>query len=73
MNKLETGVQEQRIDQGFANDLLYEICRAVGVPVEPSELRHEIASFKKEKEDAALNKLQSEQEFMDQVADPFVS
>src|SRR5262249_46466212 len=38
VDKLKQGIRDQKLDQGFANDMLEEIARAVGVPVEPSEI-----------------------------------
>eukprot|EP00249_Psilotum_nudum_P020562 c27758_g1_i3 orf=1199-4219(+) len=67
IDKLELGLREHRTDQGFANDLIREIARAVGVPVEESQIRRELASFKREKEEAALRKQRVEEDFMAQV------
>ncbi|KAI5397391.1 hypothetical protein KIW84_063271 [Lathyrus oleraceus] len=39
VDKLNHGIKEQKLDQAFANDMLEEIARAVGVPVEPSEIK----------------------------------
>ncbi|OAE25985.1 hypothetical protein AXG93_1712s1650 [Marchantia polymorpha subsp. ruderalis] len=67
INKLEQGLREHRTDQGFANDLLVDIARAVGIPVNASEISRELASFKREKEEAALRKEREEEAFMEQV------
>uniref|UniRef100_A0A0D6R3I9 RING-type E3 ubiquitin transferase n=1 Tax=Araucaria cunninghamii TaxID=56994 RepID=A0A0D6R3I9_ARACU len=67
INKLELGVREHKTDQGFANDLIREIARAVGVPVEPSEINKELESFRREKEEAAERKVREEEAFMEQV------
>ncbi|KAJ7296078.1 hypothetical protein O6H91_Y146100 [Diphasiastrum complanatum] len=67
LNKLEFGLRENKTDQGFANDLVVEIARAVGVPVEPSEISKELASFKREKELLAEKKEREEEVFMEQV------
>ncbi|KAH9288688.1 hypothetical protein KI387_032805, partial [Taxus chinensis] len=67
IDKLELGLREHKTDQGFANDLIREIARAVGVPVEPSEINKELESFRREKEDAAARKEREEEAFMEQV------
>lgn len=67
INKIEQGLREHRTDRGFANDLLRDIARAVGIPVDASEICKELASFKKEKDDAALRKEREEETFMEQV------
>lgn len=67
VDKLNQGLRDQKLDQGFANDMLEEIARAVGVPVEPSEISKELASFRKEKEEAANRKERAEVLFLEQV------
>lgn len=67
VDKLNQGLRDQKLDQGFANDMLEEIARAVGVPVEPSEISKELASFKKEKEEAANRKERAEVFLLEQV------
>ncbi|GKV48393.1 hypothetical protein SLEP1_g55217 [Rubroshorea leprosula] len=67
VDKLNQGLRDQKLDQGFANDMLEEIARAVGVPVEPSEISKELASFRKEKEEAANRKERAEVFFLEQV------
>ncbi|KAJ4847106.1 hypothetical protein Tsubulata_040640 [Turnera subulata] len=67
VDKLNQGLADQKLDQGFANDMLEEIARAVGVPVEPSEISRELASFRREKEEAANRKERAEAFFLDQV------
>ncbi|KAL7081166.1 hypothetical protein ACP275_14G022400 [Erythranthe tilingii] len=67
VDKLNQGLSDQVFDKEFANDILSEIARAVGVPVEPSEISKEIASFKKEKEEAEDRKERAEVLFLDQV------
>lgn len=64
IDKLELGLREHRADQGFANDLLREIARALGIPVETSEISKELASLK---EEAAARKEREEEAFMEQV------
>ncbi|KAF7806938.1 U-box domain-containing protein 44-like isoform X1 [Senna tora] len=67
VDKLNQGLKEQKLDQAFANDMLEEIARAVGVPVEPSEISKELASFRREKEEAANRKERAEVFFLEQV------
>ncbi|KAA8527687.1 hypothetical protein F0562_035444 [Nyssa sinensis] len=67
VDKLNQGLTEHKLDQGFANDMLKEIARAVGVPVEPSEISKELESFRREKEEAANRKERAEFLFLEQV------
>lgn len=67
VDKLNQGLRDQKHDQGFANDMLEEIARAVGVPVEPSEISKELASFRREKEEAANRKERAEVLFLEQI------
>lgn len=67
VDKLNQGLTEQKLDQGFANDMLEEIAKAVGVPIEPSEISKELASFRREKEEAEDRKERAEVFFLEQV------
>ncbi|XP_027363688.1 U-box domain-containing protein 44-like isoform X2 [Abrus precatorius] len=67
VDKLNQGLREQKHDQAFANDMLEEIARAVGVPVEPSEISKELASIRREKEEAANRKERAECIFLEQI------
>ena len=67
VDKLNQGLREQKLDQAFANDMLEEIARAVGVPVEPSEISKELASIRREKEEAANRKERAEFIFLEQI------
>ncbi|RDX93813.1 U-box domain-containing protein 43, partial [Mucuna pruriens] len=67
VDKLNQGLREQKLDQTFANDILEEIARAVGVPVEPSEISKELASIRWEKEEAANRKERAECVFLEQI------
>lgn len=67
VDKLNEGLKEQKHDQGFANSMLEEIARAVGVPVEPSEISKELASVRRDKEEAASRKELAEVLFLEQV------
>lgn len=67
IDKLNQGLTDQKLDQGFANDILKDIATAVGVPVEPAEISKELESFKREKEAAANRKETAEVYFLEQV------
>ncbi|PPR84424.1 hypothetical protein GOBAR_AA36292 [Gossypium barbadense] len=67
VDKLSQGLRDQKRDQCFANDMLEEIARAVGVPVEPSEISKELASFRREIEEAGNRKERAEVLFLEQV------
>ncbi|XWS08895.1 hypothetical protein CRYUN_Cryun40dG0039700 [Craigia yunnanensis] len=67
VDRLNQGLRDQKRDQGFANDMLEEIARAVGVPVEPSEISKELASFRREVEEAGNRKERAEVLFLEQV------
>lgn len=67
VDKLNQGLTEQKLDQGFANDMLTAIAKAVGVPVEPEEICKELESFKREKEEAANRKARAEVFLLEQV------
>ncbi|KAH0640352.1 hypothetical protein KY285_036938 [Solanum tuberosum] len=67
VNKLNQGLSDQIHDQEFANNILKEIARAAGVPVEPAEITKELNNFKKEKEEAAYRKERAEVLFLNQV------
>ncbi|KAK0607875.1 hypothetical protein LWI29_021780 [Acer saccharum] len=67
LDKLNQGLIDQKLDQGFANDMLEEIAKAVGVPFEHSEISKELASFRKEKEEASNRKERAEVLFLEQV------
>lgn len=67
VEKLDQGLRERKSDQSFANNMLEEIARAVGVPVEPSEINEELASLKREKEEAGGRKERAEEIFLEQV------
>ncbi|XP_008796067.2 U-box domain-containing protein 44-like isoform X2 [Phoenix dactylifera] len=67
VEKLDQGLHERKRDQSFANNMLEEIARTVGVPVEPSEINEELSSLKREKEEAAAHKERAEEIFLEQV------
>ncbi|XP_073139097.1 U-box domain-containing protein 44-like isoform X2 [Henckelia pumila] len=67
IDKLNQGLSDHVLDKEFANDMLTEIALAVGVPVEPTEISRELASFKREKEEAENRKEMAEVLFLEQV------
>ncbi|KVH91275.1 Armadillo, partial [Cynara cardunculus var. scolymus] len=67
LDKLDQGLTNQKLDQGFANDIIKDIAKAVGVTVEPSEIRKELDSFKREKEEAQNRKERAEVFFLEQI------
>ncbi|KAL4567291.1 hypothetical protein LXL04_022871 [Taraxacum kok-saghyz] len=67
LDKLNEGLANQKLDQGFANDIIADIATAVGVVVEPSEIRKELDSFKREKEEAENRKERAEVYFLEQI------
>ncbi|XP_047317473.1 U-box domain-containing protein 44-like [Impatiens glandulifera] len=67
VDKLNQGLTEQKLNQGFANNILEEIARAVGVPVEPTVINKEMKSFRREMEEAANRKEKAEVLFLEQV------
>ncbi|KAH7859163.1 hypothetical protein Vadar_032353 [Vaccinium darrowii] len=67
VDKLSQGLTDHKLDQDFANNMLKEIARAVGVAEEPSEISKELESFRREKEEAENRKERAEVFFLDQV------
>lgn len=67
IDKLNQGLGLQKLDHGFANDLLEELAMAVGVPIEPSAISKELANFRREKEEASNRKERAEVFFLEQV------
>lgn len=68
VDKIEIGIRQHTTDQAFLNDLIRDIARAVGVPVEDSsEIRKELDYFKREKQEAAERKEREEEAFMEQI------
>ncbi|KAG5020284.1 hypothetical protein JHK87_016139 [Glycine soja] len=65
IDKLNHGIREKKLDQAFANDMLEEIARAVGVPIEPSEISKALASIRQEREEAATRKERAELIFLE--------
>lgn len=67
VDKLNRGISDKVFDKDFANDMLKEIARAVGIPIEPTQIGKELASFKREKEEAENRKERAEVLFLEQV------
>ncbi|KAL5702147.1 hypothetical protein ACHQM5_027398 [Ranunculus cassubicifolius] len=67
VQKLDQALKDQISNQGFANAMLEDILRAVGVPVEPIEINRELASFRQEIKEAAARKNRAEEYFLQQV------
>ncbi|XP_031113853.1 U-box domain-containing protein 43-like isoform X2 [Ipomoea triloba] len=67
VDRLNQWLTDQTHDQEFANNMLKEIARVVGVSVEPAEITKELDNFKKEKEEAASRKERAEVLFLEQV------
>ncbi|KAI3829117.1 hypothetical protein L1987_03232 [Smallanthus sonchifolius] len=67
LDKLDQGLASRKLENGFANDIIVDIARAVGVTVEPSEIRKELDCFKREKEEAENRKELTEVYFLEQI------
>ncbi|GJU55907.1 U-box domain-containing protein 44-like protein [Tanacetum coccineum] len=67
LDRLDQGLASHKHDNGFANDIIMEIARVVGVSVEPSEIRKELDSFKREIEETENQKERSEIFFLKQI------
>ncbi|EFJ37231.1 hypothetical protein SELMODRAFT_77081 [Selaginella moellendorffii] len=67
VEKIELGIRDQRTDSAFANDLLLQIARSVGVPQNTLALAQELEEFKKEKEEAELRKNRAEAYQLEQI------
>ncbi|KAL2650280.1 hypothetical protein R1flu_018408 [Riccia fluitans] len=67
IEKIESGIRERQTDSEFANDLLLQIAKAVGVSVDPRALKQELNEIRKEKEEAVLRKSQAEAVQLEQI------
>lgn len=65
--QIETGLRDRRKSSNFANNLVVQIAKAVGVGVDPVSLKKELEEFKKEKEAAESQKKQAEALQLQQV------
>lgn len=67
VNKIESGVRERNANNVYANNLLLQIAKTVGVPTDTSALKQEFEEFKKDMVDAQLRKNQAEALQMEQI------
>ncbi|KAG6554543.1 hypothetical protein Mapa_003922 [Marchantia paleacea] len=67
IDKIESGIRDRQTDSDYANDLLMQIAKHVGVSVEPQALKQELKEFRKEKEEALLRKNQAEAVQLEQI------
>ncbi|KAH9316920.1 hypothetical protein KI387_018689, partial [Taxus chinensis] len=67
VNKIESGVRERNANNVYANNLLLQIAKAVGVSTDTSALKQEFEEFKKDMVDAQLRKNQAEALQMEQI------
>lgn len=67
VDKIENGLRERQTNSEYANELLLQIAKAVGVNNNPAILKEELQKFKKEKEDAQLRKKLAEAIQLDQI------
>lgn len=67
IDRIENGIRDRQMDSDFANDLLLQIARAVGVSAEPHTLKQELLEFRKEKEETLLRKSQAEAVQLEQI------
>ncbi|KDP28447.1 hypothetical protein JCGZ_14218 [Jatropha curcas] len=67
LEKIESGIQERKVDRSYANNLLASIAEAVGISTERAALKKEFEEFKSEIENAQLRKDQAEAIQMAQI------
>ncbi|CAN1157098.1 U-box domain-containing protein 24 [Linum perenne] len=67
LEKIESGIQERKVDRSYANSLVAQIAQAVGISNEQSALKKELEEFKDEVENTRLRKDQAEAIQMDQI------
>ncbi|CAN1794105.1 U-box domain-containing protein 44 [Linum perenne] len=67
LEKIESGIQERKVDRSYANSLVAQIAQAVGISNEQSALKRELEEFKDEVENTRLRKDQAEAIQMDQI------
>ncbi|KAJ4957070.1 hypothetical protein NE237_013853 [Protea cynaroides] len=67
LKKIDLGIQERYVDRSYANNLLFLIAEAVGIPTGRSALKKEFEEFKKEIEETKLRKDLAEAVQMDQI------
>ncbi|KAK4797233.1 hypothetical protein SAY86_029559 [Trapa natans] len=67
LSRIESGIQERRVDRGYANDLMTQILEVVSINREKSFLQKEFEEFKREIEDMKLRKNKAEELQMKQI------
>lgn len=67
IEQIDSGVRDRQTDSEYANGLLMQIARAVGVSTDPTSLKEELDNFKKEREDAQDRKDQEESFQLEQI------
>ncbi|CAI0469963.1 unnamed protein product [Linum tenue] len=67
LERIESGIQERKVDRSYANSLLAQIAETVGISNERFVLKKELEEFKDEIENAKLRKDQAEAIQMDQI------
>ncbi|AET02002.2 putative aminoacyltransferase, E1 ubiquitin-activating enzyme [Medicago truncatula] len=67
LEKIESGIRENSFDRKHANNLINLIAKAVGITNEKSTMKAELEEFKKEIENARVDKKKAEAMQMDQI------
>eukprot|EP00252_Welwitschia_mirabilis_P002974 TRINITY_DN12995_c0_g1_i1.p1 TRINITY_DN12995_c0_g1~~TRINITY_DN12995_c0_g1_i1.p1 ORF type:complete len:1010 (-),score=235.47 TRINITY_DN12995_c0_g1_i1:261-3290(-) len=67
IDKIELGIRERQNDVAYANNLLLQIAKVMGIPDDTSTLKQEFDEFKKDMEETKLRKNQAEALQMEQI------
>lgn len=67
LEKIDSGIRENNVDRSYANNLITLIAEAVGITNERSTMKVELEEFKKEIENARVDKKKAEAMQMDQI------
>ncbi|CAJ2663085.1 unnamed protein product [Trifolium pratense] len=67
LEKIESGIRENNVNRSYANNLMTLIAEAVGITNEKSTIKVELEEFKKEIENARVDKKKAEAMQMDQI------
>lgn len=67
LEKIESGIRENNVGRSYANSLITLIAEAVGITNERSTMKVELEEFKKEIENARVDKKKAEAMQMDQI------
>jgi hypothetical protein len=67
LEKIESGIRENNVNRSYANNLMTLIAEAVGITNEKSTMKVELEEFKKEIENARVDKKKAEAMQMDQI------